>query len=63
MIKEYNLGWVAENPFSADKLIKEIIRNPRLLLHKSRDLEKMAIRCYESGRFIREKVLEWKNIE
>jgi UDP-N-acetylglucosamine:LPS N-acetylglucosamine transferase len=63
MIKEYNLGWVTENPFSAAKLIKEIILTPQLLLHKSRDLEIMAARCYESGQFLRHKVLEWKNTE
>ena len=63
MIKEYNLGWVTENPLSAGKLIREIILNPGILANKARDLEKMAARCYESGQFLREKVLEWKNPE
>jgi len=61
MIKEYNLGWVAENPFAAGRLIREIILNPGALAHKARDLEKMAARCYQSGQFLRAKVLEWKN--
>lgn len=63
MIEEYNLGWVAENPFAAGRLVREIILDPQILANKRRDLDKMADRVYESGQFLREKVLEWKNPE
>jgi len=59
MIKEYNLGWVAENPFTAGKLIKDIIADPGILQPKRGDLEKMSKKCYEGGMFLRERVLEW----
>ncbi len=60
MIREYNLGWVAENPFTAGKLIKQFIRNPALLNTKTHDLQKIAERCHNAGLYLREKVLEWK---
>ena len=60
MIRENNLGWVAENPFTASKLIQDLIRNPALLNGKDPDLEKIADRCHQGGLFLREKVLEWK---
>ncbi len=61
MIKENNLGWVAENPFSAGKLIQGFIREPSLLTRKAQDLERIAEKCYQCGQFLREKVLEWGN--
>jgi processive 1,2-diacylglycerol beta-glucosyltransferase len=60
MIRANNLGWVAENPFTASKLIQDLIRNPALLKAKDHDLEKIAVRCHQGGLFLREKVLEWK---
>jgi hypothetical protein len=59
MIKEFNLGWVAENPFTAGKLIKDIIADPGILQPKRDDLEKMSRKCYQGGMFLRERVLEW----
>ncbi len=61
MIKENNLGWVAENPFSASKLIQGIIRDPSILAQKTQDLGQIADKCYQCGLFLREKVLEWGN--
>jgi processive 1,2-diacylglycerol beta-glucosyltransferase len=63
MIREYNLGWVAENPFTAGKLIRDFIRNPDILHTKTHDLEKIAERCHNAGLFLREKVLEWKQMD
>ncbi len=60
MIRDYNLGWVAENPFSAVRLIQELIGSPALLASKDQDLDKIAVRCHEGGLFLRKKVLEWK---
>jgi processive 1,2-diacylglycerol beta-glucosyltransferase len=62
MIKDYNLGWVAENPFTAGKLIKEIIANPGMLQPKRDGLEKMSWKCYQGGMFLRERVLEWNRM-
>jgi UDP-N-acetylglucosamine:LPS N-acetylglucosamine transferase len=59
MIKDYNLGWVAENPFTAGKLIKDIIADPGLLQLKQAGLEHMARKCDRGGLFLRERVLEW----
>lgn len=61
MIRENNLGWVAENPFYAGKLIQSIIRSPSILTHKTQDLGLIAEKCYQCGLFLREKVLEWGN--
>ncbi len=61
MIKQNNLGWVAENPFSAGRLIQGIIRDPSILANKSQSLGQVAERCYQCGQFLREKVLEWGN--
>jgi len=61
MINENNLGWVAENPFSASKLIQGFIRNPSILTHKTQNLGQIADKCYQCGLFLREKVLEWGN--
>ena len=61
MIKANNLGWVAENPFTAGRLIKDIIANPGLLLLKQAGLEHMAYKCNRGGIFLRERVLEWTN--
>ncbi len=61
MIKENNLGWVAENPFSAGKLVQGIIRDPSVLAYKSQSLGRTAEKCYQCGQFLREKVLEWGN--
>jgi UDP-N-acetylglucosamine:LPS N-acetylglucosamine transferase len=63
MIREYNLGWVAENPFTAGKLIQQIIRNPALLKTKNHDLQKIAERCHSAGLYLRDKVLEWKQMD
>ena len=62
MIKENGLGWVAENPFLAGKLIKEIIANPGILGQKKSGLEKMSIKCYQGGLFLRERVMEWSRL-
>jgi UDP-N-acetylglucosamine:LPS N-acetylglucosamine transferase len=59
MIRENDLGWVAENPFYAGRLIKKIIDNPALLDQKKSSLEKMASKCYQGGLFLRERVMEW----
>ena len=63
MIREYNLGWVAENPFTAGKMILEFIHNPALLRTKTHDLEKIAQRCHSAGLYLREKVMEWKRTD
>ena len=63
MIRENNLGWVAENPFTASKLIQDLIRNPALLSAKDHDLAITAERCHNGGLFLREKVLEWKKLD
>ena len=60
MIRQHNLGWVAESPFSSGPLIYDLIANPALLASKAQDLEKIAVRCHQGGLFLREKVLEWK---
>ena len=59
MIKDYNLGWVAENPFTAGRLIKDIIADPRILQPKQAGLEAMSRKCDQGGIFLRERVLEW----
>jgi hypothetical protein len=59
MIKANNLGWVAENPFTAGKLIKHIIADPGMLQPKREGLEQMALKCDRGGIFLRERVLEW----
>jgi hypothetical protein len=52
---------VAENPFTAGKLIKDIIAEPGILQPKQGDLEKMSRKCYQGGMFLRERVLEWNH--
>ena len=59
MIRDHNLGWVAENPFTAARLIKHIIADPGILEPKKHDLEQMSRKCYQGGMFLRERVLEW----
>ncbi len=61
MIKENDLGWVAENPFSAGRLVQNIIHDPSLLAQKTQGLARTAEKCYRCGQFLREKVLEWGN--
>jgi UDP-N-acetylglucosamine:LPS N-acetylglucosamine transferase len=60
MIRQNNLGWVAESPFSSGPLIYDLIANPDLLASKTGDLDKIADLCHEGGLFLRKKVLEWK---
>jgi len=62
MITENNLGWVAENPLNANRLIKELIANPGMLLLKQNSLEKMTGKCYAGGMFLRERVQEWSKL-
>ena len=61
MIKANGLGWVAENPFTAGRLIKDIIADPGRLQPKREGLEQMAHKCDRGGLFLRERVLEWTN--
>jgi UDP-N-acetylglucosamine:LPS N-acetylglucosamine transferase len=59
LIEEQGLGWVAENPITASRLIETIIQTPDILLHKTGNLEKMALKCREAGLFVRECVQQW----
>jgi processive 1,2-diacylglycerol beta-glucosyltransferase len=61
MIKEHDLGWVAENPISASKLIDRIIENPEMLQKKVRALDQAARKCLGAGLFLRARVLEWND--
>jgi UDP-N-acetylglucosamine:LPS N-acetylglucosamine transferase len=62
MIREHNLGWVAENPISASKLIDYIIEHPEILKSKERAMEQVARKCRHAGMFVRKCVLEWNAV-
>lgn len=42
IIREYNLGYVEENPLKASRLLREIITHPEMLQHFLPDIKKMA---------------------
>lgn len=59
LIRQHNLGWVAENPLHANRLITDILRDPSLLAEKAAAIERMAARGCQGGLFLREKILTW----
>lgn len=61
IIRNYNIGWVAENVLSFNRVIRNIIEKPTILNHKKFNLDKLAKINYQAGELLKEKILEWKN--
>ncbi len=61
MIEKYNIGWVAEDMISFNKIIKKIISNPKILENKRQYLNKLAEFSYEAGVQLRKKVIELRD--
>lgn len=59
LIEDNHLGWSAENPLKASKIISQVIENPSLLHEKSLALERMKERCAAGNLYIRQQVCEW----
>ena len=51
LIKKYKLGWVAEDPVKASKVLKNIIENPKIL-EKYKHLKKISEKNYNTGKKI-----------